>query len=89
MFPVDQHYLNHPEDLWDGPINDILVDLQSEVILEGERQIHALQASTDASIAHLQCAAHEMPVSTEDEVYFGPSLKHICETRLTKDADGW
>lgn len=40
-------------------------------------------------IAHLQCAAHEMPVSAEDEVYFGPSLKHICETRLTKDADGW
>ncbi|KAF7440973.1 hypothetical protein PC9H_001322 [Pleurotus ostreatus] len=73
MFPVDQHYLHHPEDLWDGPINDIFVDLQSEVILE----------------AHLQCAAHEMPVSTEDEVYFGSSLKHICETRLTKDADGW
>ncbi|KAL4255986.1 P-loop containing nucleoside triphosphate hydrolase protein [Pleurotus pulmonarius] len=73
MFPVDQHFLNHPGDLWDGPISDILVDLQSEVILE----------------AHLQCAAHEMPVSIEDEVYFGPSLKHICETRLTKDADGW
>ncbi|KAF4578591.1 hypothetical protein EYR36_000398 [Pleurotus pulmonarius] len=35
MFPVDQHFLNHPGDLWDGPISDILVDLQSEVILEG------------------------------------------------------
>lgn len=51
MFPVDQHYLNHPKDLWDGPINDILVDLQSEVILEGERQIHAIQAATDGRIA--------------------------------------
>ena len=25
----------------------------------------------------------------DDEVYFGPSMKEICETRLVKDKEGW
>ncbi|KAL0947335.1 hypothetical protein HGRIS_013454 [Hohenbuehelia grisea] len=74
QFPVDQHYLQHPSDLWDTPMNELLVDLQSEVILE----------------AHLQCASHEMPISiANDECYFGPLMKTICETKLFKDKDGW
>jgi DEAD/DEAH box helicase domain-containing protein len=39
--------------------------------------------------AHLQCAATEMPVSFEDEQYFGPLTKELCRTRLAKDKDGW
>lgn len=49
-----------------------MVDLESKVILE----------------AHLQCAAHEMPLTSEDETYFGPSMKEICETKL-ENREGW
>ena len=30
-----------------------------------------------------------MPITSEDEQYFGPMMKEICETRLSKDEDGW
>ncbi|KAI0807176.1 P-loop containing nucleoside triphosphate hydrolase protein [Fomes fomentarius] len=71
--PIDQHYINHPEELFDRSTNDLMIDLESKVILE----------------AHLQCAAHEMPLTSEDETYFGPSMKEICETKLEKDREGW
>ncbi|KAH9854069.1 DEAD/H helicase [Lenzites betulinus] len=71
--PVDQHFVNHPEELFDRTTDDLVVDLDSKVILE----------------AHLQCAGYEMPLTDEDEVYFGPSMKEICETRLVKDKEGW
>ncbi|KAL7283261.1 hypothetical protein ACG7TL_002690 [Trametes sanguinea] len=71
--PVDQHFVNYPEELFDRTTDDLIVDLDSKVILE----------------AHLQCAAHEMPLTDEDEVYFGPSMKELCETRLIKDKEGW
>ncbi|KAH9901228.1 DEAD/H helicase [Cubamyces lactineus] len=71
--PVDQHFVNYPEELFERATNDLIVDLDSKVILE----------------AHLQCAAHEMPLMHEDEAYFGPLMKEICETRLVKDKEGW
>ncbi|KAI0781100.1 DEAD/H helicase [Trametes elegans] len=71
--PVDQHFVNNPEELFDRSTDDLIVDLESKVILE----------------AHLQCAGHEMPLTLEDEVYFGPQMKEICETRLVKDKEGW
>ena len=30
-----------------------------------------------------------MPITSEDEQYFGPMMKEICESRLSKDEDGW
>ena len=30
-----------------------------------------------------------MPITSEDEQYFGPMMKEICENRLSKDEDGW
>ncbi|KAI0747965.1 P-loop containing nucleoside triphosphate hydrolase protein [Daedaleopsis nitida] len=71
--PVDQHYINNPEELFDRRTSDLMVDLDSKVILE----------------AHLQCAAHEMPLTEEDETYFGPNMKEICATKLEKDREGW
>ena len=41
------------------------------------------------SVAHLQCAGYEMPLSDTDEKWFGPSMKEICQRRLEKDTDGW
>lgn len=71
--PVDQHFVNSPEELFDRDTEDLIVDLDSKVILE----------------AHLQCAGHEMPLTLDDEEYFGPLTREICETRLRKDDDGW
>lgn len=72
-FPLDQYYVQNPQDLFEKPIDDLSVDLESKVILE----------------SHLQCAAFEMPLRAEDETYFGPLLHSICETKLVKDKDAW
>ncbi|KAI0703572.1 P-loop containing nucleoside triphosphate hydrolase protein [Cytidiella melzeri] len=72
-YPIDRHFVAHPEELLDKPINELVIDLDSKVIVE----------------AHLQCAGQEMPLSLEDEKYFGPHTKELCETRLKKDEDGW
>ncbi|KAF8475426.1 P-loop containing nucleoside triphosphate hydrolase protein [Gautieria morchelliformis] len=71
--PIDRHYAKHPEELFSEPTPDLVVDLENKVVLE----------------AHLQCAGHEMPLSGDDEVYFGPLFREICETRLMKDNEGW
>lgn len=31
----------------------------------------------------------EMPLSSEDSVYFGPLMREVCESKLEKDKDGW
>jgi DEAD/DEAH box helicase domain-containing protein len=67
------HILCNPENLFDKPVEDLVVDLDSKIIIE----------------AHLQCAGHEMPLCADDEFYFGPLTRELCETRLRKDADGW
>ncbi|TDL27249.1 DEAD/H helicase [Rickenella mellea] len=71
--PLDQHYVDNPNELFDKSVEDLVVDLESKVVLE----------------AHLQCAAFEMPLALEDEKYFGPLFKQICDTRLVKDKEGW
>ncbi|KIJ60621.1 hypothetical protein HYDPIDRAFT_32044 [Hydnomerulius pinastri MD-312] len=71
--PIDQHYVNYPDDLYNRPMEELIVDLDSKVIIEG----------------HLQCAAQEMPLSKDDHIYFGPLLAELCDTKLTKDQDGW
>lgn len=54
-------------------MDDLIIDLENSVILE----------------AHLQCASHEVPLTAEDEKYFGSLTKELCETKLSKDKDGW
>ncbi|KAG0706339.1 hypothetical protein DFH29DRAFT_995980 [Suillus ampliporus] len=71
--PIDQHYVKFPEELYNRPMDDLIVDIDSKVIIE----------------AHLQCAAHEMPLSKDDAVYFGASLGELCDSKLRKDKDGW
>ncbi|KAJ7470339.1 hypothetical protein FB451DRAFT_1135554 [Mycena latifolia] len=71
--PIDQHFVKNPEELFDGNVDDLIVDLDNKILLE----------------AHLQCAAQEMPICLADNRFFGPLLKEICETRLKVDNDGW
>ncbi|KAJ7286047.1 P-loop containing nucleoside triphosphate hydrolase protein [Mycena rebaudengoi] len=70
--PIDIYYVNHPEELLNGEVEDLVVDLDNKIILE----------------AHLQCAAHEMPICQDDRTFFGPLMKELCE-RLRVDDDGW
>ncbi|KAJ3780297.1 hypothetical protein GGU11DRAFT_693011, partial [Lentinula aff. detonsa] len=51
--PIDQYYLNNPHELFDKDTDDLLIDLDNEISLK----------------AHIQCAAHEMPICFEDEKY--------------------
>ncbi|CUA70624.1 hypothetical protein RSOLAG22IIIB_04218 [Rhizoctonia solani] len=72
--PIDQHYANHPDELFSDNVGELLIDLDNKLMLE----------------SHLQCAAHEMPVhSVHDQAYFGPSLPDICQSSLKRDEDGW
>ncbi|CEL61922.1 hypothetical protein RSOLAG1IB_04672 [Rhizoctonia solani AG-1 IB] len=71
---IDQHYVNHPNELFSENVGELLIDLENKVMLE----------------SHLQCAAHEMPVHpVHDESYFGPELAELCRSSLKRDKDGW
>jgi DEAD/DEAH box helicase domain-containing protein len=71
--PIDQHYVAFPNELYETPTDPLVLDLDNKAILE----------------SHLQCAAQEMPMSLEDEVYFGPLTREICDTHLVKEGNGW
>ena len=38
-FPVDQHYVQNPDDLFENSLDDLIIDIDNEVILEGELAI--------------------------------------------------
>ncbi|CDR98816.1 related to HRQ1-putative RecQ helicase [Sporisorium scitamineum] len=73
-WPMDQHYMHFPDEIFLQPDAALSVDLGNDFILE----------------SHLQCAAEEMPITLEDdEQYFGPHLATLCETRLETDGSGF
>lgn len=73
-WPMDQHYMHFPDEIFLQPDAALSVDLGNDFILE----------------SHLQCAAEEMPITLEDdEQYFGPHLATLCETRLESDGSGF
>ncbi|KAH9818859.1 P-loop containing nucleoside triphosphate hydrolase protein [Melampsora americana] len=72
--PSNQHFAEHPEDLFDAPHSEIRLDLDNEVIVAG----------------HLQCAADEIPIHPEnDQVYFGTDLPSLCQSSLIEDKHGY
>ncbi|KAF1813554.1 P-loop containing nucleoside triphosphate hydrolase protein [Eremomyces bilateralis CBS 781.70] len=73
-FPVDQYFMQHPDEIFTRPNCELQVDLTNMLVLEG----------------HLQCAAHEMPIRPEDdEKYFGPLLRPICKEKMRLDDRGF
>ncbi|CCH41513.1 putative ATP-dependent helicase HRQ1 [Wickerhamomyces ciferrii] len=52
--PVDQHYMKHPELLLEWNFQELILDFENALVLEG----------------HLQCAAFELPITDEDKYYF-------------------
>lgn len=72
--PSNQHFAEHPEDLFDAPHSEIRLDLDNEVIVAG----------------HLQCAADEIPIHPkDDQVYFGADLPSLCQSSLIEDKHGY
>jgi DEAD/DEAH box helicase domain-containing protein len=66
-FPVDQHFMANPDELFTKPNCELQVDLTNELVVEG----------------HIQCAAYEMPiVPAEDARFLGSQLPQICADRL-------
>ncbi|KIM49038.1 hypothetical protein M413DRAFT_438203 [Hebeloma cylindrosporum] len=72
-FPIDQHFIQHPSELFESSLDDLVLDIDNELILE----------------AHLQCAGLEIPLNSADEIWFGPRMMDVCKSRLRRDADGW
>ncbi|ETN41802.1 uncharacterized protein HMPREF1541_03739 [Cyphellophora europaea CBS 101466] len=66
-FPVDQHFMANPDELFTKPNCELQVDLGNELVVEG----------------HIQCAAYEMPIlPAEDARFLGAQLPQICTNRL-------
>ncbi|KAF9471178.1 P-loop containing nucleoside triphosphate hydrolase protein [Pholiota conissans] len=72
-FPIDQHFVQFPSELFDNSLDDLVLDVDNGHILE----------------AHLQCAAHEIPLALDDARWFGPMTSEICKNKLKRDKDGW
>lgn len=73
-FPVDQYYMQNPDEIFTKPNCELQVDLGNELVVEG----------------HVQCAAFEMPVQPDEDVKFlGKMLPEICSSRLTYDPMGF
>lgn len=87
--PLDSYYFTNPDELYDQDTDDLVVDLESKIILEGDPASLASHATLTPLQAHLQCAALEMPISLSDETYFGPNMVAVCDAKLTIDHEGW
>ena len=73
-FPVDQHYMSNPNEIFTQPNCELQVDLTNELVVEG----------------HVQCAAYEMPIQPEeDSKFLGKQLPEIAATRLIYDPLGF
>ncbi|KAL1836811.1 hypothetical protein VTJ49DRAFT_4627 [Mycothermus thermophilus] len=73
-FATDQYYMQNPDELFTKPNCALQVDLDNMLVKE----------------AHLQCAAHEMPIlPASDAIYFGPDLAQVCAKRLIPDPQGF
>ncbi|KAI8994891.1 P-loop containing nucleoside triphosphate hydrolase protein [Pilobolus umbonatus] len=67
--PMDQYYAKHPTVLFEKRPDKVSINLENSIILE----------------SHLQCAAEEHIIDADkDEIYFGPSIRSVCEDHLFK-----
>ncbi|CEH16466.1 atp-dependent rna helicase [Ceraceosorus bombacis] len=72
-FPLDQHYMRNPDEVFNQPDAALTVDLGNDFVREG----------------HLQCAAAELPIHPHDDaIFFGGDITALCNNRLEPDPDG-
>ncbi|GAA5939438.1 hypothetical protein JCM10213_008660 [Rhodosporidiobolus nylandii] len=77
-FPLDQHYARNPDLIFTSPFQQLNLDLDNPLVLEG----------------HIQCAADEIPLHpVEDSAFFcggdEVKLRRLCMERLVGDDDGF
>ncbi|GAA6037733.1 hypothetical protein JCM8097_002314 [Rhodosporidiobolus ruineniae] len=77
-FPLDQHYARNPDLIFSSPFQQLNLDLDNPLVLEG----------------HIQCAADEFPLHPEEDApYFSAGdaekLRRLCVERLRGDDDGF
>jgi DEAD/DEAH box helicase domain-containing protein len=70
--PLDQYLMRHAQFLFGAPCEEAVVDLENGSILG----------------AHLCCAACEIPLREEDELYFGESMREAVEGLVKEGALG-
>ncbi|KAH3673719.1 hypothetical protein WICPIJ_009701 [Wickerhamomyces pijperi] len=72
--PVDQHYMKHPDLLLKMEFQELVLDFENILILEG----------------HLQCAAFEIPIVPDIDSYYFPNLDKVLQLgKLERDTDGY
>lgn len=76
--PLDQYFMKHPQDFFDRPHEQAIIDLHNRQITSG----------------HIMCAADELPLTDSDQKYFPElfkeSIQSLAEKNLLKKtAQGW
>ena len=71
--PLDQYLVHHPEDLFDKPAEDAVIDPENPYVLE----------------PHLRCAARELPIADEDQTFFGPDAAAALERMGARGELAW
>ncbi len=66
---LDQWYAQHPDELFDRPAEKAIVNPQNPYVLE----------------PHVGCAAHELPLTPEDEAWFGAGLDDAVRALVQQD----
>ena len=88
-FPVDQYYVAHPAELFESSLDDLVINVDNDVVLEGMGDEYIRISLAYLWLVHLQCAAYEVPLTSSDRKWFGLSMVDTCEKNLMKDRDGW
>jgi DEAD/DEAH box helicase domain-containing protein len=76
--PLDQYFMNHPEDFFEKPHEAVIFDAENTFILK----------------KHLLCAAYERPIEEKDEKFFGKKLSAVIkelenEGKLIRKGKRW
>lgn len=65
-FAIDRHYVNNPNELFDQQLDDLLVDLDNKIVLEGKLIVIILLLATSdylkfiCSVRRMRCPCHWM-----------------------------
>ncbi len=76
--PLDQYFMKHPQDFFDRPHEQAIIDLHNRQITSG----------------HIMCAADELPLTDSDQKYFPElfkeSIQDLAQKNLLKKTfQGW
>ncbi len=76
--PLDQYFMKHPQDFFERPHEQAIIDLHNHQITSG----------------HIMCAADELPIAESDQKYFPELFKESIQTLaeknlLKKTPQGW